>query len=451
MNIRVAENLTGSLPIFQRAFERLTGLDGSQLLDYVATGKLLAKDILPLFAEELQKAANASGALDAKLQTTMTQQGRFFKQLETAQDTIFRGGMDKGGAAMFNQLAKGLDESEHGLKSFGKLFEAVFKTVAGIAKVLMPILSDLATMVGTLAQGLMTIFGSTTGRIFVGMIAFNRVIGMLNTSTGRLALNWAAVLGTITEVIALFTRGYVGVTELALGGDLALGELEIFQKLGDMFNDDGLMGDALRSIVTYLPLILVAIAAVRTAILASRGIRGIFGRIGKGGSKAARTSTKTTTKTGTTKTTPTGKETRRYGHGGSKPNSTPRSNILSKGKGLIDKIVKATPTKGKLLFHGGARAALGPAGWALLAAETVHSIMEALDWDISQDQYSSAQRMQRYSENQWANSLNSLKVPQSTIIEKQENHITVPAGTTSEQVQYLRDEWDRIMMNNAVQ
>lgn len=428
MNIRVAENLTGSLPIFQRAFERLTGLDGSQLLDYVATGKLLAKDILPLFAEELQKAANASGALDAKLQTTMTQQGRFFKQLETAQKTIFEGGMDEGGAIMFNQLAKGLDESEHGLKSFGKVFKAIFKTVAGLAKVLMPILSDLATIVGTLAQGLMTIFGSTTGRIFVGMIAFNRVIKALNTSTGRLAMNWAAVLGTITEIIALFTRGYVGVTELALGGDLALGEMEVFQKLGEIFNDDGLVGEASRTIITYLPLILIAIAAVRTAILASRWTKDIFGRIGKGSSKAAKTSTKTTTKTGTAKTTPTGKKIRLSG--ANNPPSTSPSGVNP----TLMRTIGGVLLKGLGAIAGAYEVYKGVSNSALVGLITGQ---EYSAWLKQNDplMYSLMEKTRQ----------------QSISVDKMENTIVVPEGTSREQAQFLYDELNRIMLNNAVQ
>lgn len=425
---QLSESLPGSFQVAAKAM----GMTTAEFTAMVESGQLASSDFLPKFGIALREAANSAGALEQKYKTTRVAQGRFFKQLETAQNTIFKGGMDEGGAVLFNQLAKGLDESEHGLKSFGKVFKAIFKTVAGLAKVLMPILSDLATIVGTLAQGLMTIFGSTTGRIFVGMIAFNRVLKMLNTSTGRLAMNWAAVLGTITEVIALFTRGYVGVTELALGGDLALGEMEAFQKLGEIFNDDGLIGDASRTIITYLPLILIALAAIRTAVLSYGWIKDLITKIGKGGSKAAGTTakhiTKTATKTGTTKTTPTGKKIRLSG--ANNPPSTPPSGVNP----TLLRTIGGVLLKGLGVFAGAYEVYRGVSNSALAGLITGQ---EYSAWLKQNDplMYSLMEKTRQ----------------QSISVDKMENTIVVPEGTSREQAQFLYDELNRIMLNNAVQ
>lgn len=421
---QLSESLPGSFQVAAKAM----GMTTAEFTAMVESGQLASADFLPKFGIALRDAANSAGALEQKYKTTRVAQGRFFKQLETAQNTIFKGGMDEGGAVLFNQLAKGLDESEHGLKSFGKVFKTIFKTVAGLAKVLMPILSDLATIVGTLAQGLMTIFGSTTGRIFVGMIAFNRVIKALNTSTGRLAMNWAAVLGTITEIIALFTRGYVGVTELALGGDLALGEMEVFQKLGEIFNDDGLMGEASRTIITYLPLILVALAAIRTAVLSYGWIKDLVSKIGKGADKTAKTTSKTDTKTGTAKTTPTGKKIRLSG--ANNPPSTSPS-------GVNPTLMR---TIGGVLLKG-----LGAIAGAYEVYKGVSN--SALAGLITGQEYSAWLKQN----DPLMYSLMEKTRQQSISVDKMENTIVVPEGTSREQAQFLYDELNRIMLNNAVQ
>ena len=149
-------------------------------------GELLAADVLPKVAIEMRKMANAGGALEQKLMTTRVQQGRFFKELETAQNIIFKSGFDKGLANMFNSLANGLVDSKKGLEGLGKTFKWFFDTVALGVKIIMPVLDS---------------FFFVTGEVFGAINNLNNFLGNNFFSTALLVTG--ALLG-ITKIFKSF-------------------------------------------------------------------------------------------------------------------------------------------------------------------------------------------------------------------------------------------------------
>ena len=111
----MGEALGGSVDAMMRA----AGYTNMQdFFKAVEAGKLKSKDVLPKFAEEMKKMAREGGALDAVMNKTRAQMGRFFNTLTEAKDTIFQGGMDEGLGYMFGSLADSLERLAPAAKAF---------------------------------------------------------------------------------------------------------------------------------------------------------------------------------------------------------------------------------------------------------------------------------------------------------------------------------------------
>lgn len=190
-------------------------------------GELIAADIFPAVAREMKKVANAAGALEQKYKTTRVAQGRFFKELEKAQNTIFEGGFDKAIAEMFNFLARFFKENQQTLKSFGKLFESVFSSITALLKFLMPFVGSTVTVFSQLTQTLDGLFGKGSSGIILGIYAMTRAMRGLNRVAKALALKFYLVLAVMDEIFAPFIKGRVGALEKLIGEDLALGSEQI--------------------------------------------------------------------------------------------------------------------------------------------------------------------------------------------------------------------------------
>jgi hypothetical protein len=185
-------------------------------------GQLLAHEIFPDVAKEMQRVANVAGALEEKMKTTRVAQGRFFKELETAQNKIFTGGFDKGGGTFFNTLAEVLRENDAALEALGKAFKAVLKAIAAGVRFLAPILGMVTNIVGRLIGQFDKIFGSGHGTYVAGIVAITYAVKRLGDMMSRKLAIVLAVVAALEEMVALTTKGMVGNIELALGKDIAI-------------------------------------------------------------------------------------------------------------------------------------------------------------------------------------------------------------------------------------
>jgi tape measure domain-containing protein len=208
-----AESMPGGIQLFANAI----GKSEKELFKLMESGSLLAKDVLPKVAIEMQKVANEAGALELKYKTTRVAQGRFFKQLETANNDIFEGGFDEGAAGVLNQLALGLKDSEDSLASFGQVFKLFFNTLNTIVKLLTPILQGLTWTIGKLAE-ITNIFGdilnnlldTSLGKLLIGLASmaagFIVVKKGLQGVAGAFGIANASALGLLKTTTLLLAR-----------------------------------------------------------------------------------------------------------------------------------------------------------------------------------------------------------------------------------------------------
>ena len=143
----MGEALGGSVDAMMRA----AGYTNMQdFFKAVEAGKLKSKDVLPKFAEEMKKMAREGGALDAVMNKTRAQMGRFFNTLTEAKDTIFQGGMDEGLGYMFGSLADSLERLAPAAKAFGGIFKGVISLLTGALKLILAPLEVVVDAVSSL-------------------------------------------------------------------------------------------------------------------------------------------------------------------------------------------------------------------------------------------------------------------------------------------------------------
>lgn len=254
--MQFAESMPGGIQLFARALN----VSEAELFKMMEQGKVLASDVLPKVAVEMNKVANSAGALEQKYKTTRVAQGRFFKELETSQKKVFKQGFDESMANLLNTLADELNASETGMRGLAKTFRLVFNTIANVAKVVMPVLNDLSTAIGFIADGFDAVFGSKLGKWVLGIGVMTAAMYKLSQAANVVYLRIAAILGIITELVALFTSGYAGGIEAALGVDINLTKIPVIADLYKMSKEDSPMGkfiSAMLDLVTVLLSILI--------------------------------------------------------------------------------------------------------------------------------------------------------------------------------------------------
>lgn len=269
---QLSENLPGSLQIFAKAM----GVSTAEMTAQVESGNVLAKDVLPAFGRELQKAAAAGGALDVKLQNTMTAQGRFFNQLEMAQRKIFRGGFDEGFAKFLNTLASLIEENEQALTGIGKVFKVVFDTMTITVKAVTPVLRSFMFVMGEIAEVINNTFVNGLG--FSAMIAgiglALKKFGLLNAVLNSIAFKALMVVGVLDEIASLFTTGRVGLLEIAIGKDIDFTKTDLAKGIAEWMDTGSDWVQNLKAVITGLALVATALTVWRGTMWIFNGVVG---------------------------------------------------------------------------------------------------------------------------------------------------------------------------------
>ena len=202
--------LAESMPSAIQVFAKAVGVSEAELFKLMETGQLMAADVLPKVAVEMAKVANNAGALEAKYKTTRVAQGRFFKELETANKNIFRGGFDEGFAALLNQLAESLAEAQPQLESFGEVFKTIFLVIKGVMTFVTPILKTIISVLGSIAKLLNLVLDTKIGTYIAGLGAlaygFVKLSGGIKLVAGSFVSANAAALSFSRTLNVILTR-----------------------------------------------------------------------------------------------------------------------------------------------------------------------------------------------------------------------------------------------------
>lgn len=207
--VQLSESLPSAIPIFARAI----GKSEAELFKLMEQGKLLAVDVLPKVAKEMKKVA-ATG-LEEKLKSTRVAQGRFFNELETAQNTIFKEGFGEGLGDLFNSMASQIQISDGALEGLGETFKLVFNVIRNITEMVIPIFNGLMWVIGNLAKVLNKVFESDLSKILLVMGAFTLGAKAMATAVGTLtaslvALASTSVFGALMAILRKFPAIVLG-------------------------------------------------------------------------------------------------------------------------------------------------------------------------------------------------------------------------------------------------
>jgi tape measure domain-containing protein len=233
-----AESMPGGIRIFADAL----GIGTKELLAQVESGKLLAEDVLPKVARQMKKVAAVG--LEQKMLTARVAQGKFFKELESSQDLIFKSGFGEGVGEMFNEIALSMRESEDGMKGLSQVFKLVFKIIGELAEVIIPILDSLFYVLGAVSEKLIEVFSTNRGKIVGGIgaitvasMAMSSALAKSNFWLIALLRNFVRILAPIIAVavaledlMANFDDNKISTIEHSLGYQLS--EKKIKEKVG---------------------------------------------------------------------------------------------------------------------------------------------------------------------------------------------------------------------------
>lgn len=122
---QLAESLPGAVQLFAKAMNKPV----AQMFKMMEDGKVLSEDVLPKVAELLKQQAEAGGALQKSMQSSLSAQNRFLNKWEDFLKMLFENGMDESLAKFFQGLTVALSALQPVLISVGKAFRFLFQAV----------------------------------------------------------------------------------------------------------------------------------------------------------------------------------------------------------------------------------------------------------------------------------------------------------------------------------
>ena len=127
LNNNVAEQLAGGAEAMQQAVSKFYGreIGTDEMRQLMKDGKLIAKDILPLLADEMAKIARRGDGLKIALQGLAVAQGRMNGSFDTFVNKIYQGGLAEALSSLYRTLDKMFYFSDG--SGFGKVFLGFFK------------------------------------------------------------------------------------------------------------------------------------------------------------------------------------------------------------------------------------------------------------------------------------------------------------------------------------
>lgn len=204
----------------------------------VEEGKVLTKDVLPKFSEELKKMSKAGGALDKTMESTPAQFQRFMNAITEAKLVFYENGMDKGMAYFFKEFTTIIQDLNPAIKAFGKIFQGVAITLTAAFKLISVPLQFIVDLFGSFDQVLKELgIEDGTGTLWK-MVGAGGVLVLMATRFSFVtkavwSLN-AALLTTLAR-LAPFIAAYA-----------ALEDVFIYMKYGD--NADTVTGTAIKGL-----------------------------------------------------------------------------------------------------------------------------------------------------------------------------------------------------------
>jgi len=232
---QLAEQIPGAL----KAFELGLGKSTAEIFKMMENGELMAEDVLPKVGIAFATLARQGGALAAQLASTRVAQGQFMTFAQEGADTVFTNGFSEGFSQLLKSIGQDIGASSDGLKGLGRIYQLFFKIVERASKILIPILSALFSIIGSVSEALIDIFSSKMFSIVAGIGAMTLALNSATISTmalnsallvtlRRLLLIPLLILGVAHEIKALFDDDLTGLVEDYFFGGSQIGDISKF-------------------------------------------------------------------------------------------------------------------------------------------------------------------------------------------------------------------------------
>lgn len=245
MSEELKQQLAEQIPGAMKAFESALGVTSQELFAMMERGELMAKDVLPKVGAEFARLARNGGALEAALKNLRTQENRMRLGFQEGADTIFNGGFEEGAADVFAAISEMFNNGESALRSFGNVFKLIFKAIAGVIRVITPVIDGLVFVLGGLSDTIMKIFstdfGKIAGSILIVSLAMTKLTKMTKAATmaltallRRLLLIPMLILGIADEIYSLADDSRMSLIEKKLLGGKQAGDVQKSDMLGFM-------------------------------------------------------------------------------------------------------------------------------------------------------------------------------------------------------------------------
>lgn len=157
---QLAESLPGAVQIFAKAMDKPV----AQMFKMMENGEVLSEDVLPKVAELLKKQAQAGGALEKSMSSSLSAQNRFLNHWESFLKKLFESGLDEALAGAFNALTIAL-------KILGPILAAVGKAARFMLVPFEGLILLFKSLPGIL-QGTLVAFGAFKVMMAVGAWAW---------------------------------------------------------------------------------------------------------------------------------------------------------------------------------------------------------------------------------------------------------------------------------------
>lgn len=108
---------------------RSMGMANGEFIKMVSSGKVLAEDFMPKFANELRRTAREGGALDKALNSSRKRMDAFGTAFQINIGEMFEAGTESGLASFFKDLTGVMEEMKPGFRIIGRVLGNVFAAI----------------------------------------------------------------------------------------------------------------------------------------------------------------------------------------------------------------------------------------------------------------------------------------------------------------------------------
>lgn len=189
-------------------------VDGTvkSMMELQQKGGLISSKVLPIFAKNMSKAAQANGGLEKAMLSNRVAMNRFMFSVQEAANVVFTSGLSEGLTEFFNAAATSVVELKPLWQSLGTVFGSVFSILSKGIKAVTPTLKAF----GEVLKSITTAMGESYAWILTTTTAAGVLFGVIQKVGGAklFAMRTLPILGQITLLLSAIQEAAFWAEEL---------------------------------------------------------------------------------------------------------------------------------------------------------------------------------------------------------------------------------------------